>query len=456
MTSPCGRKRRLSETTTPAETRAVVAASAVGTIMEWYDFALYGAAAALFINRLYFPSVSPLIGSLAAFATFAVGFFARPLGGLVVAHYGDRIGRKPALVFTVAIMGVSTVLIGVLPGYDSIGIWAPILLVVLRLLQGFGAGAELAGAITYIAEYTPPRRRAFFTSIPNACTAVGLALAVGLYAILGALLTDAQMLAWGWRLPFIASALIVFVAVYIRRRLHETPAFAAEMRKVGTATRLPLTQVLRERGRNVLLGFLSVTGHNANAYILNAFALGYITGTLHLSRGLALLALLSAAAAGIVMTPLFGMLADRIGRKPVFIGGAMFVAAYAFPFFSLLQTGSPTLVVVAMMLGYGIGFGAMSGAQGAFLAELFETRFRYTGIAAAREMNSVLIAGPTPFVASALVAAAGGQPWLVAWYIIVCQAITVVSVIFAERHDDTTTLTASDPDLRQPGGVLAS
>ncbi len=299
--------------------------------MEWYDFALYGAAAALFINRLYFPSVSPAIGSLAAFATFAVGFFARPVGGLVVAHFGDRIGRKPALVFTVAIMGASTVLIGLLPGYDTIGIWAPILLVVLRLLQGFGAGAELAGAITYIAEYTPPRRRAFFTSIPNACTAVGLAMAVGLYAILGALLTDAQMLSWGWRLPFIASALIVFVAVYIRQRLHETPAFAAELRKVGTATRLPLAQVLRERGRNVLLGFLSVTGHNANAYILNAFALGYITSTLHLSRGLALVALLAAAAAGIVMTPLFGMLADRIGRKPVFIGGAVFVAAYCVP-----------------------------------------------------------------------------------------------------------------------------
>lgn len=430
----------MSTATTPAGTRAVVAASAVGTILEWYDFALYGAAAALFINRLYFPSVSPLIGSLAAFATFAVGFFARPVGGLVVAHFGDRIGRKPALVFTVAIMGASTVLIGLLPGYAVIGVWAPVLLVLLRLLQGFGAGAELAGAITYIAEYTPPNRRAFFTSIPNACTAVGLAMAVGLYAILGALLTEAQMLSWGWRVPFLASALIVFVAVYIRQSLDETPAFKAELNKVKSAVRLPLAQVFSERGRDVLLGFFSVTGHNANAYILNAFALGYITGTLHLGRGLALVALLAAAAAGIVMTPLFGILSDRIGRKPVFIGGAVFVAAYAFPFFDLLQTGSPSLVVLAMMLGYGIGFGAMSGAQGAFLAELFETRFRYTGIAAAREMNSVLIAGPTPFIASALVAAASGQPWLVAWYIIACQAVTVISVLFARRHDDIETL----------------
>ena len=422
---------RAAATAAPAETRAVVLASAVGTIMEWYDFALYGAAAALFINRLYFPTVSPLIGSLAAFATFAVGFFARPLGGLVVAHYGDRIGRKPALVFTVALMGVSTVLIGLLPGYDTLGVWAPVLLVLLRLLQGFGAGAELAGAITYIAEFTPAHRRAFYTSIPNACTAVGLAMAVGLYAILGALLTDAQMLAWGWRVPFLVSAVIVFVAIYIRSRLQESPAFEAEQRKVATAVKLPLTQVFSERGSSVVLGFLSVTGHNANAYVLNAFALSYITGTLHLSRSLALTALLLAAAAGMVMTPLFGMLADRIGRKPVFVGGAVFVALFAFPFFHLLQTGSPPLVIGAMMAGYGIGFGAMSGAQGAFLAELFETRFRYTGIAAAREMNSVLVAGPTPFIASALVASAGGQPWSVAWFIIACQAVTIISVCFA-------------------------
>jgi MFS family permease len=375
--------------------------------------------------------VDPLVGSLAAFATFAVGFFARPLGGFVVAHYGDRIGRKPAMVFTVALMGVSTVLIGLLPGYDTLGIWAPVLLVLLRLLQGFGAGAELAGAITYIAEFTPSHRRAYYTSIPNACTAVGLALAVGSYAVLGALLTDAQMLAWGWRVPFLLSALIVGVAVYIRNRLQESPAFEAEQRKVATAVKLPLAQVFSERGRSVVLGFLSVTGHNANAYVLNAFALGYITGTLHLSRALALTALLLAAGAGIVMTPLFGILADRIGRKPVFIGGAAFVALFAFPFFFLLQTGSPPLVVGAMMAGYGLGFGAMSGAQGAFLAELFETRFRYTGIAAAREMNSVLIAGPTPFIASALVATAGGQPWLVAWFIIACQMVTMVSVWFA-------------------------
>ncbi len=429
------------------DTRAVVVASSVGTIMEWYDFALYGAAAALFINRVYFPNVSPTIGSLAAFATFAVGFLARPLGGFVVAHYGDRIGRKPALIFTVALMGLSTVLIGVLPGYATIGIWAPILLVVLRLLQGFGAGAELAGAITYIAEYTPYRKRAFYTSIPNACTAVGLALSIGILALMGNYLDNAEMLAWGWRVPFIASAVVVFIALYIRARLHESPEFEREQRKLRAAPRLPLAEVLRERGSSVLLGFLSVTGHNANAYVLNTFALGFITGTLHLGRDVALLALLSAAAAGIVLTPLFGMLADRIGRKPVFIGGAAFVAIFSFPFFSLLQAGTTTSVVSAMMLGYGIGFGAMSGAQGAFLSELFETRFRYTGIAAARELSSCLVAGPTPFIASALVTMASGQPWLVAWFLILCQVITVVSVWAAKSAPEAAT--AVPPQVAQ-------
>lgn len=309
-------------------TRPVVAASAIGTVMEWYDFALYGAASALVIGPLFFPNETSTVGILAAFATFAVGFFARPLGGFVVGHYGDKIGRKPALVFTVGLMGISTVLIGLLPTYDTIGIWAPILLVLLRLLQGFGAGAELAGAITYIAEYTPPHRRAFFTSIPNAATAVGLMLAVGGFALVSRL-PEEQLLSWGWRLPFLASFPILFVALYIRQRLAESPAFAQEQDRLGESPRLPLSQLLSERKRDVFFGFLSVTGHNANAYVLNTFALSYITATLGLPQSVALLALLLAAGAGVVSTPLFGILADRIGRRPVFAGGAAFVALFA-------------------------------------------------------------------------------------------------------------------------------
>lgn len=412
-----------------AETRAVVWASAIGTIIEWYDFALYGAASALIINRLFFPNAGPLVGTLAAFATFAVGFFARPLGGFVVGHYGDKIGRKPALIFTVALMGFCTVLIGLLPSYNSVGVWAPILLVIARLGQGFGAGAELAGAITYIADHTPYRKRAFYTSIPNACTAVGLVLALGGFALMRASLDEEAFLSWGWRVPFLLSVAILGVAVYIRRNLHEAPSF--EKAKAQGPARLPLAHVVQERGRDAFLGFLSVTGHNANAYLLNAFALSYLVNTLHVSSQLALTALLIAAATGVVTTPLFGMLADRIGRKAVFIGGAVFNALFVFPLFTMLASGNSGLIILAMSLGYGLGFGATSGGQGAFLAELFEPRYRYTGIALVREMNGVLIAGPTPFIATALVAAAGGSPWLVAVYIIACQILTIIGVAAA-------------------------
>ena len=204
-----------------------MAASTVGTIIEWYDFALYGAASALVINELFFPTAGPVIGTLAAFATFAVGFFARPLGGVVIGHYGDKLGRKPALIFTVVLMGLSTVLIGLLPTYEQIGVWAPALLVLLRLLQGFGAGAELAGAITYITEYTPASKRAFYTAIPNGATAAGLLLATGAFSIIS-FLPEEQLLSCGWRLPFVASVAILLVAVFILQRLQESPAFREE------------------------------------------------------------------------------------------------------------------------------------------------------------------------------------------------------------------------------------
>jgi MFS family permease len=284
----------------------------------------------------------------------------------------------------------------------------------------------------------PYERRAFYTSIPNAATAAGLVLAVGGFALMRWAFGEEAFLAWGWRLPFLASIVILAVALFIRQRLRESPSFEQARSKLGPAPRLPLADVLRERGRDALLGFLAITGHNANAYLLNAFAISYIAGTLRLGSELALMALLVAASVGVITTPLFGMLADRIGRKPVFIFGAVFNALYAFPLFFLLQTGSTPLVVLAMVLGFGIGFGATSGGQAAFLVELFATRYRYTGIALTREMNGVLVAGPTPFIATALVAVAGGQPWLVALYVIACQVLTVIGVTFARPAEGTT------------------
>jgi len=410
-------------------TRRAVVAGAIGTVIEWYDFALYGAAAALVIGPLFFPGQSDTAATLSSFATFAVGFLARPIGGVLISHLGDRLGRRPALVLTIALMGASTVLIGLLPTYAQIGVWAPILLVLLRILQGFSAGAELAGAITLIAEYTPRNRRAFYTAIPNGATAVGLSLATLSFLAISALPHEA-MLGWAWRIPFVLSGVIFAVAYVIRSRLTETPEFveAVQGAQADGPAKVPALELLRKRPLRVLLGFLSITGHNANAYILNTFALSYMTGTLKLDGTLALASVLLASLAGIIGAPLFGMLADRIGRSPVFIGAGVFVAVWAYPFFLLLQTRSPVMVIGAMVIGYGVGFGAMSGAQGAFLSELFETRYRFSGVALTRELNGVLIAGPTPFIATALVSTAGGEPWLVAGYLLLCGLITVAAV----------------------------
>ncbi|ONG43978.1 MFS transporter [Pseudoroseomonas deserti] len=421
-----------------AAIRKATTAATVGTVIEWYDYALYGAASGLIINRLFFPGLSPVNGVLAAFATFAVGFFIRPLGGIVIAHVGDRFGRKPALIFTILLMGAATVAMGLLPTYAQLGVAAPVLLVILRLLQGFGAGAELAGAITLVAEYAPPEKRAFYTAIPNAATVIGIMLAT--LAFLGvSALPEEVLLGWAWRVPFLLSGLLFVVALYIRRHLDETPEYVAAMEHAKArrqAEQLPLREVFRESPAQVVFGFLSVTGHNANAYILSAFALSYMTNTLGMPRTEGLTAVVIASLCGIIGTPLMGMLADRIGPAKVYIGGAAFVFLLAFPLFSLLDSRSLVWATFGMSLGYAIGFGAMAGAQGAFLANLFPTRTRFSGIAVTRELNGVLIAGPTPFIASWLVAEAGGRPDYVALYLMGCCAMTVLAVLLV-RHRST-------------------
>lgn len=410
--------------------RAVVAAT-IGTIIEWFDYALYGAASGLIINKLFFPALSPANGVLAAFATFAVGFFARPLGGIVIAHLGDRFGRKPALVFTIALMGLATVAIGLLPTFAQIGVMAPVLLVLFRILQGFGAGAEYAGAVTLVSEYAPPGRQSFLTAILQSATVVGILLSTLCFLVVSAL-PEEVMLGWGWRVPFLLSALLFFVALYIRRRLDETPEYVEAMEKAASAkreSRVPLSELIRHSPRELIFGFLSVTGHNANAYMLSAFTLSYMTNTLGMPRTSALFAVIVAALAGIVVTPLMGALADRIGNAKVYLFGAIFTFCFAMPLFALLETRNVLLAALGMSIAYGIGFGGLAGAQGAFLANLFPTRYRFSGIAITRELNSLLIAGPTPFIASALVAAADGSARYVIAYLMACCAVSAVSIL---------------------------
>ncbi|CAO3433185.1 Uncharacterized MFS-type transporter [Azospirillum endophyticum] len=419
-----------------AKVRRAVTAATIGTVIEWFDYTLYGAASGLVINRLFFPQFSELGGVLAAFATFAVGFFIRPLGGVVIAHFGDRFGRKPALVFTIASMGLATVAMGLLPTYSDVGILAPILLVLFRLLQGFGAGAEYAGAVTLVSEYAAPGRRSLLTAILQSATVVGIMLATLCFLAVSSA-PEAVLLGWAWRIPFLVSAVLFVVALYIRRNLDETPEYVEAMERAARKRRehkVPVGELLRHSPKELLFGFLSVTGHNANAYILSAFALSYMTNTLGMPRVEALSAVVIAAFTGIVTTPIMGAIADRIGNAKVYIFGAAFTFLFAIPFFALLDTKNVVLATLAMSLGYGLGFGGLAGAQGAFLANLFPTRYRFSGIALTREINSLLIAGPTPFIASALVAAAGGSPRYVAAYLMVCCALTIVAVAVIRRR----------------------
>ncbi|MFJ4175279.1 MFS transporter [Microbacterium sp. NPDC089696] len=428
----------------------VTTASAIGTVMEWYDFGLYGAASALVFAPLFFASSDPVIGVLSSFAVFAVGFFVRPLGGILAGHFGDRYGRKPILIMTIVLMGGATVAIGLLPTYESVGIFAPVLLVLVRMLQGLGAGAEFAAAVTAVAEYTPLHRRAFYTSFSQAAVAFALVLSTGTFALLSSL-PEEILLGWAWRIPFIASIVIFLVAFFIRRRVEETPEFTEarkESAEKGKAQKLPIMQVLRERPRALLVGIFCGAALVNTGYVVNTFSLSYITNTLELPRTVATVGLVAAAVVATLTIPLFGMLADRIGRRPVYIGGAVFMALFALPLFLLLDTGVPVLVGLALVCAYGIGFAAMCGAQSAFLAELFPTRYRFSGVAAAREINAMLIGGTTPFIAAALVAAAGGEPTLVVPYMILCAVITIVALLLAPKPVAETDVILTAPNQK--------
>lgn len=420
--------------------RKVMTASVAGTVIEWYDYSLYGAAAGLVINKLFFPSLSPAAAMLAAFATFAVGFLSRPLGGVIIAHMGDRYGRKPALIFALTLMGASTLALGLLPSYYTIGVLAPIILVILRLMQGFGAGAELAGAQTFVAEYVPLKERGFYTSIINASTGVAIILSTSAFYLV-TMLPDEAFMSWGWRVPFLLSVLLFAVSMYIRKNLDETPQYVEAMKKAAEdkkAKKTPILELLTNSPKQMLCGFMSLAGHQANGYALSVFSLSYMANTLGMPKSHGLMALMIAVTGNTLMTPVMGKLADRYGTTAIFSFGALFLFAFAFPLFWLLGTGNIVLAALGMTIAYSIGHGATSGAQGAFLANLFPTRYRYSGIALSREMNSVIFAGSTPLIATYLVTLADGKPTYVIFYLMFSSLLTLAAVQLAKgfkEHD---------------------
>ena len=422
----------------------VVLASFLGTMIEWYDFFLYGTASALVFNKLFFTDLDPRTGTIAAFATNAVGFFARPLGGVVFGHYGDRVGRKSMLVTTLVIMGGATCLIGLLPTYNTIGIAAPVLLVLLRFAQGFGVGGEWGGAVLMAVEHGHQGRRGLYASWVQAGVAAGMILASGVFGLFS-LLPEDQFLAWGWRVPFLLGVVLLGIGLFIRVRVMETPLFAAHLVAEKPQT-LPILEVLRDYPRNVLLAMGARCGENASFYIITVFVLTYATATLpsgtltetELSalklakRSLILRAVFIGSVFQFIAIPLLGWLSDLWGRRKVYLTGTVLMAAFAWPFFRLVDTQSPLWIHVAVAVGLVI-HAAMYAPQAAFFAELFGTRVRYSGASFGYQLASPLAGGLAPLIASALLKWSDNDPWPIAAYVIGMCAITWVSVYLAEE-----------------------
>ncbi len=415
--------------------RQVALASFIGTAIEWYDFFLYGTAAALIFGELFFPEFSSTAGTLAAFSTYAVGFAARPLGGIIFGHYGDKIGRKAMLVLTLLIMGIATALIGLLPTFQSIGIWAPILLVVLRFCQGLGVGGEWGGAVLMAVEHSPEGRRGFYGSWPQMGVPAGLL--TGNLAFLAA--TAWLPESWGWRVPFLFSLVLVGVGLFIRLRIMETPAFL-QVKESRTEAPMPILDVLRTYPKNVLLAMGMRIAENGTFYVLTVFVLTYIVEELKLEQTTGLVGVLIAAAIGLFTIPFFGHLSDRVGRRPLYLLGSVFSLLFAFPFFWLLNTGVEPLIWLAIILGVNIGHDAMYGPQAAFFSELFGTRVRYSGASLGYQLASVFAGGFAPLISLALLTAYGYGA--VAIYMAAMALITVISVLLATetfREDITET-----------------
>jgi MHS family shikimate/dehydroshikimate transporter-like MFS transporter len=407
--------------------RRVVTASLIGSVIEWYDYIVYGTMAALIFNQLFFPDFDPAIGTILAFATFSIGFVARPLGGMVFGHFGDKLGRKSMLVTTLVMMGLVTFLIGLLPTYATIGIWAPIALVALRFVQGLAVGGEWGGATLMTMEYSPAGRRGYFSSLPQIGVPAGLLLSAGAISLLTNLMSDEQFAAWGWRLPFLFSAVLVGVGLFIRLTIVETPEFH-RMKESGTEAKRPLVDVLRSHPRELLMASGTRVANNGLFYIMSVFVLSYGTGQLGLSEDQVLTGVMIGSAIGLVSIPAFGALSDRVGRRPVLLAGAVFMALFAFPLFWLMGSGSAALVALAVVLGINLGHDPQYSTQAAFICELFPTHLRYSGISLAYQLPSMVVGGLAPLVATGLVLWAGGESWGVSLYMIGLAIVTFVSV----------------------------
>ena len=405
--------------------RKVVMSALVGASLEWYDFFLYGLVAGIVFNKLYFPSGDITVSTMLAYATFAVGFLTRPLGGVIFGHFGDKLGRKSMLIITLMIMGVATFLIGLIPTYEQIGITAPLLLLLMRVMQGIGLGGEWGGAVLMAYEYAPKEKRGFYASLPQIGLAIGLCLASGVVALLSWSLTEAQFMSWGWRIAFLLSGVMVVVGMYIRLSVQETPEFTA-LKEHNAESAIPFLDMVRRYPGNVLKGMGARYIDGVFFNIFGVFSINYLTNTVKISRTDALLGVMISALVMIATIPYFGRLSDRIGRTKVFMWGSIITALSSFPAFWLMThaEGNITLIWISIVVPLGILYAAIYGPEAALFCDLFDTKVRYTGISFVYQFSGIFASGITPIIATALLKSGGGEPWQVCLYVVFAGAVS--------------------------------
>ncbi|MYS05923.1 MFS transporter [Streptomyces sp. SID6041] len=438
----------------------IVGASLIGTTIEWYDFFLYGSAAALVFNTLFFPTADPLVGTLIAFITYAIGFAARPLGGIVFGHFGDKIGRKKLLVLSLLMMGGATFAMGLLPTYGTIGVWAPILLTVLRLVQGFALGGEWGGAVLIVSEHGGAEHRGFWASWPQAGAPGGNLLATGVLALLAAVQSEADFQAWGWRIPFLLSGLLVIIGLWIRVSVSESPVFLEARAKAeaaavaGAKEEAPVVEVFRRSWREVLSAIGTRFGENISYYILTSFLLVYVTVHLELPKSTALNAVLIGSAVHFVTIPMWGALSDRLGRRPVTLIGSAGMAVWAFVFFGLVDSRSFVVITLAVTAGL-LLHGAMYGPQAAFISEMFDTKVRYSGASMGSQLASILAGALAPIIAVELLKDYGSST-PISVYLSAAAVITTITVAVTRETLGRDLRRGRDEETKAPAAVPAA
>ncbi|MDQ0191569.1 MHS family MFS transporter [Alicyclobacillus cycloheptanicus] len=428
----------------------VLSASVVGSILEWYDYVVYGTASALVFNTLFFPKLGGVIGTLLSLATFAIGFLVRPIGGVIFGALGDKIGRKRVLTLTIVIMGSATTLIGLMPTYRSIGYWAPILLVALRIVQGIGSGSEYAGAVILMAENSKVSNRGFMSSLSYVGVSIGLMISSGIYGLFRTL-PNAAFMSWGWRMPFLLSAVVVVFGLIIRLRLEETPVFA-EAAEHHRLVRNPVRTAFRTSPKHIILAWMVATQDNSFTYLFQTFLTAYVTTQLHLPESVMLTTLTVMGFVQLIAIPAFGALSDKIGRRPLLIGGALLSALFGFPLFWLLNTRDPLIIGLSVIFASGIFRGAIVAVQASWYCELFDSRIRYTGFAVGREWPSIF-GGLVPVFASAVLIWTRGHTWAISLLIVVFSMLTVVAGIIGPENSKLELDQISNSQCRRAGAT---